>query len=419
VHLVLLTLQPEADEGAEPVSYGPEKYQRSVRAEEQIRVTNLFRLNQNIKPMAHLQAWTHIKTRLRGQRDTQGAKVLNAQSEGIRGAMADEVLTHLTRLVRVKTGYAGARAHSLETLAGHASPSYSFVLERGDAGSAIEKLVLRLPPLNVKTAGQTDIVRQARIMASMAGTAIPVPPVYWYGDEPEFFGRPYFVVGFLEGVKLADQPFSSGQKAYLARQGIETLATLHSLPWECRLQAFGDPVTLTAEMERLDRLLERSTPDPAVVARAPELRKRLRATMPHDAHVGCVHGDFHWANVLFNSERLVAVIDWERALIGPVLLDLGWICFFADKDSWNKTVQKRVRPLMPQEIVDTYAKVAPFAIVPKQVRWFWAFTCYRFGIFTCFNLMLFRRGVRTHRRWDEIALSAPRMFERGLELLGS
>src|SRR5947209_8802902 len=110
---------------------------------------------------------------------------------------ADEALTQLNRLVRAKTGRSNAQAHSLETLPGHAGFSYSFVLERSDGGLPAGKLVLRLAPPNVKIAGPADIVRQARIMASMAGTAVPVPPVYWYVDKPEFFGIQYFDVWYL------------------------------------------------------------------------------------------------------------------------------------------------------------------------------------------------------------------------------
>ncbi|MBV8773262.1 MAG: phosphotransferase family protein [Deltaproteobacteria bacterium] len=331
----------------------------------------------------------------------------------------DEALAELNRLVRAKTGDVQARAHSLETLPGHAGFSYSFVLERSSAGVPGGKLVLRLAPPNVKIAGPADIVRQARIMASMAGTRVPVPPVYWYGDEPEFFGRPYFVVGFLEGVKLADEPFPPDHMAHLARKGIETLIALHSLPWEPRRDAFGKPLALTEEMKRLDYLLDRPTLDPSVVARAPELRERLRATLPSAASLGCVHGDFQWSNVLFNAERPIALIDWEIASIGPTLLDLGWVCFFADAESWVETAEKRVRPLSPGQIVETYTNAAPFPIAEDQVRWFRAFAGYRFGVITCFNLMLHRRGKRDDPHWEDIALSAPRMFERGLELVGA
>jgi aminoglycoside phosphotransferase (APT) family kinase protein len=90
----------------------------------------------------------------------------------------DEALAQLNRLVRAKTGDARSRAHSLETLPGHAGFSYSFILERDDGGAPAGKLVLRVAPPNVKISGPADIVRQARIMVSMAGTAVPVPPVY-------------------------------------------------------------------------------------------------------------------------------------------------------------------------------------------------------------------------------------------------
>jgi aminoglycoside phosphotransferase (APT) family kinase protein len=330
---------------------------------------------------------------------------------------SDDVLTQLNRLVRAKTRDARARAHSLETLPGHAGFSYSFVLDRGDDGIPAGKLVLRVAPPNVKISGPADIVRQARIMASMAGTPVPVPPVYWYGDEPEFFGRPYFVVGFLEGVKLTDEPFPPEQMVRLARKGIETLAALHSLPWELRREAFGDPLPLIEEMKRLDYLLDRPTLDPEVVAQAPELRERLRVTLPGAARVGCVHGDFQWSNVLFDIERPIALIDWEIASIGPTMLDLGWVCFFADADSWVETAEKRVRPLSPREIVETYTLLAPFRVSDDEVRWFRALAGYRFGVITCFNLMLHRRGKRDDPHWEDIALSAPRMFERGLELL--
>jgi aminoglycoside phosphotransferase (APT) family kinase protein len=332
---------------------------------------------------------------------------------------ADEVLTQLNRLVRAKTGNARARAHSLETLPGHAGFSYSFMLERDDGSTPAGKLVLRIAPPNVKISGPADIVRQARIMASMAGTAVPVPQVYWYGDEPEFFGRPYFVVAFLQGVKLADEPYPPEQTERLARKGIETLVALHSLPWEPRREAFGDPLALSEEMTRLDYLLDRPTLDPAVVAQAPQLRERLRATLPHTARLGCVHGDFQWSNVLFNPERPIALIDWEIASIGPALIDVGWVCFFADPESWVETAEKRVRPLSPHEIVETYRRVAPFSVSGDEVRWFRAFAGYRFGVITCFNLMLHRRGKRDDPHWEDIAISAPRMFERGLELLGS
>jgi aminoglycoside phosphotransferase (APT) family kinase protein len=291
------------------------------------------------------------------------------------------------------------------------------VLESSSRGSST-KLVLRLAPPGVKIAGPADIERQTRIMLSLRDTAVPVPRVFWHGDEPEFFGRPYFVVEFLEGVKLSDAPFNSDKMKRLARKGIAMLAALHGVAWEPRRGAFGEPGTLGEELKRLDNLLDRPTLDPAVVARAPELRERLRSSIPESPRIGCVHGDFQWANVLFDDERPIALIDWEIASIGPTLIDLGWVSFFADAASWIETAEQRVRPLTPDEIIDAYSATAAFPVSAEEVRWFRAFAGYRFGVITCFNLMLHRRGKRDDPHWEEIALSAPRMFERGLELIG-
>ncbi|HZC45649.1 MAG TPA: phosphotransferase, partial [Candidatus Acidoferrum sp.] len=153
-------------------------------------------------------------------------------------------------------------------------------------------------------------------MASLADTPVAVPPIIWYGDESEFFDRPYFVVGFVEGFKLGESTLPLAHLKQLARSGIATMAALHNIPWEPRRAAWGEPFALSEELKRLDYLLDRPTLDPAVVARAPELRERLRSSLPAGARIGCVHGDFQWSNVLFNEERVVALIDWEISLVG-------------------------------------------------------------------------------------------------------
>ncbi len=329
---------------------------------------------------------------------------------------SDPILAPLIALVRSKTGDPRAIVSELAVLPGHAGFSYSFVLQSTGQRSP-QKLVVRIAPPGVKIAGPADIVRQARIMESLAGPAVPVPRVLWRGDEAAFFDRPYFVAEFREGVKLSDAPFPAPQMKDLARKGIEILAGLHQLPWEPRRHAFGEPLSLGEELARLDTLIDRPTLDPSVVARGPELRTRLRATLPGNPALGCVHGDFQWSNILFDAQRPVALIDWEIASIGPVLLDVGWVSFFADAESFVETGEQRVRPLTPAEILEAYAAAGGGTIDPDEMRWFRAFAGYRFGVITCFNLMLHRRGKRDDPHWEEIALSAPRMFERGLELL--
>src|SRR5579864_26321 len=141
----------------------------------------------------------------------------------------EQVAAQLTTLVRAKTGDTGARAHSLASLPGHAGFSYSFVLERSDRGAPAGNFVVRIAPPGVKISGPADIVRQARVMKSLADTPVAVPPIIWYGDEPEFFDRPYFVGGFIEGFKLSESTLPLAHLKRLARNGIATMAALHNV----------------------------------------------------------------------------------------------------------------------------------------------------------------------------------------------
>jgi len=65
-----------------------------------------------------------------------------------------------------------------------------------------------------------------------------------------------------------------------------------------------------------------------------------------------------------------------------------------------------------------YTQSANFPVSIKEVRWFQAFSAYRFGVITAFNLMLHRRGKRHDPIWEEVGKSAPRLFARALELAG-
>jgi aminoglycoside phosphotransferase (APT) family kinase protein len=332
----------------------------------------------------------------------------------------EEITRQLTGLVQERTGDWQAVVGALTVLPGHAGQSYSFELQTKTGQSdRPEKLVLRLAPEGVRSVGTADVVRQAKVMASLEGTRVPVPPVKWMDDDPRWFGRPFFVVGFLSGDKLAmgETAYGAQESRRLAVIATQTLAALHAVEWETRRDIWGGPFTLADEMDRLDTLLNRPNLDPKVVARAPELRDRLRASLPPAPRLGCVHGDYQWSNCLFDNGRLNAVIDWELSQIGAVLLDLGWLCVFSDKDSWVDAQLIPEHVPGPEEIADIYRDTASYPVSDADVRWFRAFASYRFGVITVFNLMLHRRGKRPDPTWEDIAVSAPRLFERGLELL--
>src|ERR1700736_2263517 len=99
-------------------------------------------------------------------------------------ASIEEITRQATAMVRAKTGDPGASIKEVSALPGHAGFGYSFILERTTSGGPSGKLVLRVAPEGVRIAGPADVIRQAKIMQSLADTEVPVPPVLWYGAEP-------------------------------------------------------------------------------------------------------------------------------------------------------------------------------------------------------------------------------------------
>ena len=54
----------------------------------------------------------------------------------------------------------------------------------------------------------------------------------------------------------------------------------------------------------------------------------LRAHRPIDYIPGLMHGDYQFANVMFEHgapARLAAIVDWEMGTVGDPKLDLGWV----------------------------------------------------------------------------------------------
>ncbi len=93
-----------------------------------------------------------------------------------------------------------AEVTALEKGPGHAGFSYLFTV-RG-AGSE-ESWFMRLPPPNVRLVGTADVLRQVAALNALDGTSVPHCSVKWSGDDPQWFGCPYFMVPKLEGSVMA------------------------------------------------------------------------------------------------------------------------------------------------------------------------------------------------------------------------
>lgn len=304
-----------------------------------------------------------------------------------------------------------------ESTPGHAGFSSFFaVMSRGER----RDYVLRVPPPNVKLEGTADVLRQARVIRALRGTGVPVVEVTWAGDDPRWFGRPYFIVPRLRGDTLrmgagewaAELP--SGRLRPMARQAMQALVRLHRLDWRQHVPADGPPLDLGLDVRRWDRFWERAA-EPGLVALGPAVKRRLLDRLPADPRIGIFHGDYQWTNLFYTEGTLAAIIDWELWGVGATLNDLGWILLFTDRDAWAHAGRARAPMPDPPELADMYGEALGEA--PGDAAWYQALAAYKFSIIAGFNLMLHRRGKRDDPYWEVLRPSIPRLMERALEVL--
>ena len=325
--------------------------------------------------------------------------------------------TQLTAFCRAHLDDAQASVLSVERTPGHAGFSFFVAVE---SRGARRDYVLRVPPPSVKREGTADVLRQARVIAALRGTGVPVVAVAWSGDDPRWFGRPYFIVPRLRGDGLRTGPgewagaLSAERLRPMARQAMETLARLHRLDWRRYVPDDGPPLDLVVDVQRWDRFRERAA-EPAMVGLGPEVKRRLLERLPAAPRIGICHGDYQWANLFYTDERLVAIVDWELWGVGAVLTDLGWILLFADDAAWAHEGRGPSRLPAPAALQAMYADA--FGAAVGDVAWYRALAAYKFSIITGFNLMLHRRGKRHDPYWEVLRPSASRLLERALELL--
>jgi aminoglycoside phosphotransferase (APT) family kinase protein len=209
---------------------------------------------------------------------------------------------------------------------GHSNVTY--VVRRGD-----EEVVVRRPPRPPLPPSAHDVLREARLLRALEGTAARVPRVLAACDDEAVIGAPFYVMERLTGdVITSEVPPALDTPAERGRIGeelIDALVEVHAVDWEaCGLEGFGKPTGyLERQLRRFGGLWETArTRELPAVERVGEW---LAAHLPESGPATIVHGDFRLGNTMFAPgapARLIAVFDWEMATIGDPLADIGYLC---------------------------------------------------------------------------------------------
>ncbi|WP_422743994.1 phosphotransferase family protein [Mycobacterium sp. WMMD1722] len=201
------------------------------------------------------------------------------------------------------------------------------------------KWVLRRPPLHGLTPSAHDMAREYRVVAALAGTAVPVARAVTVRDDDSVLGAPFQMVENVDGrvIRRADELAALGDRATLdgcVDALIRVLADLHAVdPQTVGLADFGKPLGyLERQVRRWGSQWQhvRLDDDPRDTD-VHRLHAALGERVPAESRASIVHGDYRIDNTILDATdptTVRAVLDWEMSTLGDPLSDAALMCVY-------------------------------------------------------------------------------------------
>ncbi|WP_326522851.1 phosphotransferase family protein [Sphingomonas sp.] len=260
-----------------------------------------------------------------------------------------------------------------------------------------DSFVLRRPSGKPRTGADEAMRREARILEALGASDVPHPRLLAACGHSDVIGAPFYLMQAVEGFNpslglpspFADDPALRHRMGLALVDGAATLARFDAAASGLSDLGRGEGF-LQRQVGRWLRQLAsyaecEGWPGPRVLPGVEDVAARLTATLPPDAPLGLMHGDYHMANVLFHRDRpeLAAIVDWELATIGDPLVDLGWIlATWPDRDGLQ---MGSVTPIQPWSgFPDRDALIARYAETSgrdvRHIDWYERFARFKLGI---------------------------------------
>jgi aminoglycoside phosphotransferase (APT) family kinase protein len=216
-------------------------------------------------------------------------------------------------------------------VAGHSNET--FFVSTGD-----RSWVLRRPPQGAFLPTAHDVVREYRVLAALAGTAVRAPRPVVLCQDPSVIGAPFYLMERVEGEVIRatlPEPFAGdlGARMSLGEEMVDALVELHAVDWKAvGLDGFGRPSGyLDRQVRRWAGQLALTEPLTRTISELHLVGDWLAAHVPETDRPTIVHGDYKLDNVMFAPQTPAAlrtILDWEMSTIGDPLADVGWMLSF-------------------------------------------------------------------------------------------
>lgn len=209
--------------------------------------------------------------------------------------------------------------------AGQSNPTFRLTYPDG------ERWVLRKQPPGPLLPKAHQVLREARVMAALSATDVPVPEIGGTCDDTSLIGTEFFVMRHVDGrivkdARLPDDP--PAQRTTMGRQVADVLARIHAVDLDATgLTDFGKQGQYVArQIQVWTKQYERAATEP--IPSMDQLMAWLPANVPTSDETTLVHGDYRIDNVIWSTDRpeIAAVLDWELATLGHPLADVAYSC---------------------------------------------------------------------------------------------
>jgi len=288
-------------------------------------------------------------------------------------------------------------------LGGHSGLTYR--VETGEG-----PLVVKSVPENQKAIGRHDMLRQARMIAALAPTGVPVPAVIATEDsEPAWFAMELVEGESLEPV-LDDPVVEPSLAAARMLRAAEILPALHDVPLD-KVPVDGPALSPRDELDRWARTM--AAVPPHLVPAADRLHGRLVGAVPPGVEATLVHGDYRLGNLICSGTEPAALIDWEIWSVGDPRVELGWFLVFADGANFPGVGREVAGLPTSDELVRAYAADGrPVDDLP----WFEALGRYKMAAIMGHNLRRHLEGRHHDPDQERLPDTITRLIETGLSI---
>ena len=214
-------------------------------------------------------------------------------------------------------------------------------------------LILRLPPAAGAMLDGHDVIGQARIYQALGELpdGPPVPRIVHIEQSAEALGAPFFVMGRVPGESVNDiamQDWFTGASDAVRRQMCRDWVSIFGrLACMAPLEVLGAAVSPEDDLRMWQRFAAKAN-CPQLVDQIEHL---LKTPAPISGPPAVIQGDSKLSNLMWDNYRISALLDWEMALNGDPLADLGYMLYLFESEYHTATRAPKLSGMLKRDEV--------------------------------------------------------------------